>query len=87
MFAEIQEKYGGLDVCINNAGFAHGGSMGANSMGILNGETDKWRDMLDVSQPMVISCKVPQYENASFYRDTGVIHGWQLMKRHFINKI
>ena len=49
MFAEIKEKFGGVDVCINNAGLNHARSIGAGSMGILNGETDKWRNMLEVS--------------------------------------
>ena len=49
MFAEIKEKFGGVDVCISNAGFSHSGSV-SSPMGILNGETAKWRDMLDVSK-------------------------------------
>ena len=50
MFAEIKAKHGGVDVCIANAGLSYGGSY-ANPVGILNGETDKWREMLDVSHP------------------------------------
>ena len=42
MFAEIKEKYGGVDVCINNAGLAHPSNL-------LEGETEDWRHMLDVS--------------------------------------
>ncbi|XP_033628392.1 dehydrogenase/reductase SDR family member 11-like [Asterias rubens] len=49
MFAEIKEKFGGVDVCINNAGLNHARSIGAGSMGILNGETDKWRNMLELN--------------------------------------
>ena len=42
MFAEIKEKYGGVDVCINNAGLAHPATL-------LEGQTEDWRNMFDVS--------------------------------------
>ena len=41
MFAEIKKQYGGLDVCINNAGLAH-------QANLLDGETEKWRDIFEV---------------------------------------
>ncbi|XP_022085641.1 dehydrogenase/reductase SDR family member 11-like [Acanthaster planci] len=55
MFAEIKEKFGGVDVCISNAGLSHSGSINSR-MGILNGETAKWRDMLDVNVLAVAIC-------------------------------
>ncbi|XP_072044242.1 dehydrogenase/reductase SDR family member 11-like [Amphiura filiformis] len=42
MFAEIKEKYGGVDVCINNAGMGRDASL-------LEGNTEKWRQMLDLN--------------------------------------
>jgi len=42
MFSETEKKYGGIDVCINNAGLSHVASL-------VNGETEKWRNMLDVN--------------------------------------
>ena len=41
MFAEIKRLYGGVDVCLNNAGLSH-------KAPLLSGDTEKWRDMLDV---------------------------------------
>ena len=48
MFAEIKEKYGGVDVCVNNAGLAHPSNL-------LEGETEDWRHMLDVSLKKIVS--------------------------------
>lgn len=42
MFGTIKSLYGGVDVCINNAGLAH-------AEPLLTGETDKWREMFNVS--------------------------------------
>ena len=42
MFTEIKDKFGGVDVCINNAGLSHIASL-------LEGDTESWRHMLDVS--------------------------------------
>ena len=41
MFAEINEKYGGADVCINNAGLGEDAPL-------LSGKTDDWKLMMDV---------------------------------------
>ena len=38
-----REKYGGVDVCVNNAGLAH-------EAPLLSGSTDDWRDMIEVRQ-------------------------------------
>ena len=42
VFAAAKTQFGGVDVCINNAGLAHNAP-------ILTGETHYWRDMLEVS--------------------------------------
>jgi NAD(P)-dependent dehydrogenase (short-subunit alcohol dehydrogenase family) len=42
MFEEVNAKYGGVDVMINNAGLAHDAPM-------MTGKTEDWRNMLDVS--------------------------------------
>jgi len=42
MFSLIEEKYGGVDVCVNNAGLSFFSSL-------IDGETEKWRNILDVN--------------------------------------
>ncbi|XP_045613500.1 dehydrogenase/reductase SDR family member 11 [Procambarus clarkii] len=42
LFATIKQKFGGVDVCINNAGMTHGHSL-------LEGTTEEWREMLDIN--------------------------------------
>jgi NADP-dependent 3-hydroxy acid dehydrogenase YdfG len=42
MFSEIQSKWGGVDVCINNAGVC------IDAL-IIDGDPEAWRTMLDVS--------------------------------------
>ncbi|XP_072041947.1 dehydrogenase/reductase SDR family member 11-like [Amphiura filiformis] len=42
MFKEIKEKYGGVDVCVNNAGLLHAAT-------ILDGKTEAWKNMFDVN--------------------------------------
>ena len=42
MFKDIENMYGGVDVCINNAGMAYNAPL-------LTGKTEDWRDMLNVS--------------------------------------
>ncbi len=41
MFDVIWKKFGGVDVCINNAGISHAASL-------LDGDTKKWKNMTDV---------------------------------------
>jgi len=43
MFKLIREKYGRLDVCVNNAGLAW------RQDKMSEGDTEQWREMLDVS--------------------------------------
>eukprot|EP00106_Octopus_bimaculoides_P002540 XP_014769982.1 PREDICTED: dehydrogenase/reductase SDR family member 11-like [Octopus bimaculoides] len=42
MFGTIKSHYGGVDVCINNAGLAH-------AEPLLTGDTNKWREMFNVN--------------------------------------
>ena len=42
MFEMVKVKYGGIDVCINNAGLAHAAPL------LSGGATEDWRDMLEV---------------------------------------
>jgi len=42
-FCEITRKYGGVDICINNAGVLR------PSSSILHGESDMWQSTFDVS--------------------------------------
>ena len=41
-FKKAVEVFGGVEVCINNAGLAHNAPL-------LSGNTEEWRDMLEVS--------------------------------------
>ena len=43
MFQLIRNRYGRIDVCINNAG------LGWNQIKLSEGSTEEWREMLDVS--------------------------------------
>ena len=41
-FSYSKDQFGGIDVCINNAGLFHNAPL-------LTGDTKNWRNMLDVS--------------------------------------
>ena len=41
MFEKIQKQYGGVDICICNAGLSYNAP-------ILTGKTEEWRHMFDV---------------------------------------
>lgn len=41
MFEKIKQLYGGVDVCVNNAGLSHNAPL-------LSGTNEQWRNMLDV---------------------------------------
>lgn len=49
MFGRIKSEFGGLDVCVNNAGVL-------NDAPLLSSATDKWREMLDVNVLAVCIC-------------------------------
>ncbi|XP_072041105.1 dehydrogenase/reductase SDR family member 11-like [Amphiura filiformis] len=42
LFKEIKEKYGGVDVCVNNAGVNH-------TTSIIDGNTEDWKHIYDVN--------------------------------------
>ncbi|XP_011405955.2 PREDICTED: dehydrogenase/reductase SDR family member 11-like isoform X7 [Amphimedon queenslandica] len=42
VFSYAKDQFGGIDVCVNNAGLAHNGPL-------LTGDTKNWRNMLDVN--------------------------------------
>lgn len=42
VFSVAKTQFGGIDVCVNNAGLAHNAPL-------LTGETNEWRQMLEVS--------------------------------------
>ena len=41
MFEKIKAQFGGVDVCINNAGLSH-------KAPLLSGATNDWRNMMEV---------------------------------------
>ena len=43
MFEKIMSQFGGVDVCINNAGLAHDAPL-------LSGATSDWRNMMEVCE-------------------------------------
>ena len=42
VFSYAKDQFGGIDVCVNNAGLSHNAPL-------LTGDTKDWRNMLDVS--------------------------------------
>lgn len=56
MFDTIKKEYGGVDVCINNAGLAH-------DEPLLSGSTDKWRNMLDVNVLGLAICSRESFQS------------------------
>lgn len=46
MFGKIKKEFGGVDVCVNNAGLSHDAPL-------LTGSTEQWRHMLDVSLEII----------------------------------
>ena len=46
VFQFARTQFGGVDVCVNNAGLGH-------MAPILSGNTEEWREILEVSQIMV----------------------------------
>jgi len=48
-FAKIRDKWGGVDVLVNNAGLGH-------LSPLVSGETDKWREMLEVNVLALCIC-------------------------------
>ena len=45
MFQFARTQFGGVDVCVNNAGLAHRAP-------ILTGSTEEWREMLEVGHDL-----------------------------------
>ena len=49
LFNSVREQFGGVDVCINNAGVSFAGSL-------LDGDVEKWRTILNVNVLAVAHC-------------------------------
>ncbi|KAL4236558.1 Dehydrogenase/reductase SDR member 11 [Mactra antiquata] len=49
MFDKIKQTYGGVDVCVNNAGFSYNSSL-------LEATSEQWRQMLDVNVVGLLAC-------------------------------
>ena len=49
LFQFAKTQFGGVDVCVNNAGLAH-------IAPILSGSTEDWREMLEVSNQFTCNC-------------------------------
>lgn len=46
-FQKARDEFGGVDVCVNNAGLAHNAPL-------LSGATSDWKNMLDVSHVILL---------------------------------
>ncbi|XP_029650032.1 dehydrogenase/reductase SDR family member 11-like [Octopus sinensis] len=69
MFGTIKSHYGGVDVCINNAGLAH-------AEPLLTGDTNKWREMFNVN---VLALSICTRESFKSMTERNVMDG------HFIH--
>ena len=49
LFETAKAQFGGVDVCVNNAGLAHNAPL-------LTGATSDWREMLEVGSPSFTLC-------------------------------
>ena len=68
MFATIREKWGGVDVLINNAGLGH-------QAPLLSGDPEHWREMLDVNVLALSVCTQEAVKDMRARGDDGyVIH-------------
>ncbi|WAR23833.1 DHR11-like protein [Mya arenaria] len=56
MFEQIKKEYGGVDVCVNNAGLSHDAPL-------LSGATDQWRNMFDVNVIGLMTCSREAYKS------------------------
>ncbi|KAK3593626.1 hypothetical protein CHS0354_025519 [Potamilus streckersoni] len=56
MFEKIRAEFGGVDVCVNNAGLAHPAPL-------LSGDTQMWRNMLDVNVLGLMICCREAYKS------------------------
>ncbi|XP_050723080.1 dehydrogenase/reductase SDR family member 11-like [Eriocheir sinensis] len=65
MFAKIKVDLGGVDVCINNAGFAH-------NKRLLEGSPKEWREMMDLNVVALCLCT---RESIASMRERGVDDG------------
>lgn len=65
MFGKIKKEFGGVDVCVNNAGLSHDAPL-------LTGSTEQWRHMLDVN---VLGLCVCTREAVKSMKERGVDDG------------
>ncbi|XP_071945601.1 dehydrogenase/reductase SDR family member 11-like [Antedon mediterranea] len=65
MFAEIKEKFGGVDVCVNNAGIGI-------YCPLMSGKTEDWRYLLDIN---VLGLSICTRETLNQMTDRGVDDG------------
>jgi len=68
MFETIRSQWGGVDVLINNAGLGH-------KTALIDGETEKWREMLDVNVLALCVCTREAISDMQSRGDNGhIIH-------------
>ncbi|KAK3885247.1 hypothetical protein Pcinc_010521 [Petrolisthes cinctipes] len=65
LFSEIQKQFGGVDVCINNAGISYNHTL-------LEGTPEEWRTMLDVN---VVGLSLCTREAVASMRQRGIDDG------------
>ncbi|ORU93743.1 MAG: hypothetical protein A6F71_09015 [Cycloclasticus sp. symbiont of Poecilosclerida sp. M] len=76
-FQRAQAEFGGVDVCVNNAGLAHNAPL-------LSGATSDWKNMLDVS----CSCSVCSFTYAWLFACMQVnVLGLCICTREFMTQL
>jgi 17beta-estradiol 17-dehydrogenase / 3beta-hydroxysteroid 3-dehydrogenase len=75
MFEDIEVKFGGVDIMINNAGLGHKASL-------IDGNTEYWREMLDINVLALCICTREAISQMRKHGDEGYIIHVSSMSAH-----